>query len=1262
MRLATLRLAGFKSFVEPTELHFPSELVGIVGPNGCGKSNTLDALRWVMGESSAKNLRGQSLDDVIFAGSGQRKPVAQASVELIFEHHGDDSSTLQGPWARFRDLSIRRVSTRDGQSKYFLNGTRCRRKDIADLFLGTGLGRGHGASSSTRSYAIVEQGQINRLLDARPEELRATLEEAAGISRYKERRRETEVSIQHTRDNLVRLNDVREELSRQLDKLERQAKAAERFRLWQDEAAQLDIARHALQLQQLQAERELELGLHAAETLQLHSAQQAQQLCLSQLEASRTHDTDLQAHLHQAQAQAYALAAEVAQLEQARRHALAQAEQIERELQQLAHETAQHAQHHTDAQAHLARLGHDTKLAESALPPLSAQLKHTQAELAAAEQRAQQTREAFERLQTQAQEPAQQLRVERSQLNHVEQQQRILQDRLQRLRIAQLESEAQVLEHDLDAARALHRESSQRVSTLEAAQDSHGATLASARQTLATAEAQVAALQAEANSIAAEQRALSALEQAQSNETAPALRAWLKQHALQDQRAAQHVHAATEWLQTLDTVLTDALNAVPVESLEAWLSRADTQATYGLWLVEKDCTEGETNSSSLPCLEPKQSPHQPVGRPSTALDLAPSPLAGEGWGEGATASHTAQTLPASPPSPQPSPVKGEGVKHSSSETANRLLNGSYARALLNGLRPSSSLTTALAHRHELKPGEAWLTPQGDRVSRHLWQRPPASQANHGALQRRQRLEQLAQELTQLHPKQHAASEQRKSAQQALSMLEAEHHAQQREHRETLRQQNDLALRSEQLRLRLEQAQNRLRGQRREHEELHEELRRNEQRCNQHQHQVDKLERSLQTHETELKSARAARDQAEQDSTRLRLAVREAERAEHTAQSRLHALQHEHTLRQQTLSQLEAQRAQLGARHQALLERQNATLAPQAELQAQLEHRRTAERQAHTALEQARNALTQHAEATRAQQHALLAAEKQREQARSTVENRHQRLHALELRTEVPAARLASVEPASITHALDLARDLDLNGVQTRLHDAQARIARLGAVNLAALDEYAQARQQHDQLDAQFADLNDALATLETAMRTMDQDTRGRFRETFEAVNAKLSETFQQLFGGGEARLELQGDVPASEHDNSTPPKQDRWLDRGVVLMARPPGKKISHLHLLSGGEKSLTAIALVFAIFQLNPAPFCLLDEVDAPLDEANVGRFCAMVQSMSARVQFIFITHNKTTMELARHLIGVTMREAGVSRIVEVDLDAAVKMLEEDN
>ncbi len=1190
MRLTTLRLAGFKSFIEPTELHFPSELVGIVGPNGCGKSNTLDALRWVMGESSARNLRGQSLDDVIFAGSAQRKPVAQASVELVFEHHEDDASTLQGNWARFRDLSIRRVMTRDGQSKYFLNGTRCRRKDIADLFLGTGLGRGHGSTSATRSYAIIEQGQINRLLDARPDELRATLEEAAGISRYKERRRETELSIQHTRDNLARINDLGDELTRQLDKLERQAKAAERLRLWQGEASQLELALDALQLQRLQTESEHERAQQASEEAEQRNALAMHQSNQQHLAALQAQNAALQAELHHTQAQSYTLAADIAQTEQARRHAFSQSEQIERELQQLAQESAQHTHRLNDARAQLAQLALDVAAANAALAPAGEQLAQTHATLQTLEQHASQARLALEQLQSRMQEPAQQLRVERNQLAHTEQQQRQLHDRLQRLRISQLENETLILERDSAAALRAHAEFGAGLAALEQAQEQHASELAATRLTLLEREAHAARLHGEIQSIGAEQRALLALEQTQSSDVAPALRAWLKRNRLEQRRAADVVRASPEWLAPLDEALGDALQAVPVETLDAWRNLADDPAARGLRLVEK---------AERPYSEDRDPTHAPM------------------------------------------------------------LEGDYALGLLGGLRPCSDLDSALARRHELPPGAAWLTPQGDRVSRHLWERPPATSHNHGALQRRQRLEQLADELAQLRPAHQEAEAQRTTTRQALAALEAEQHTFQREHRDALRQQHEQALRSEQLRLRLEQTQTRLHSQHREREELHEALQHNAAQHARQQHQVNALEHQLHRHEDELSAARLAREQAEQALNRQRQQLREAERAEQSAQSRLHTLLREHELRVNSVDQLAEQSKHLDARLGALLQRQNEAIAPQSALTARLEQLREAEKDATQALQQARDALNRHTESARAGQQALMHSEQTLEQTRRKLEQRRLNLQALELRMETPAARLAAADPEAIRAALRLTQGNDIDAAQTRLHETQARIARLGPVNLTALSEFEEARQQQNQLEAQRRDLNEALTTLETAMRTMDQETRSRFRETFEAVNAKLGETFSRLFGGGEARLELLSE-PLSDSDDASHPRKDPWLDHGLVLLARPPGKKISHIHLLSGGEKSLTAIALVFAIFQLNPAPFCLLDEVDAPLDEANVGRFCAMVQAMSARVQFIFITHNKTTMELAKNLIGVTMREAGVSRIVEVDLDAAVKMLDE--
>jgi chromosome segregation protein len=1185
MRLTTLRLAGFKSFVEPTELHFPSELVGIVGPNGCGKSNTLDALRWVMGESSAKHLRGQSLDDVIFAGSGQRKPVAQASVELVFEHHDDDPGTLQGPWARFRDLSIRRVLTRDGQSKYFLNGTRCRRKDIADLFLGTGLGRGHGSTAGTRSYAIIEQGQINRLLEARPEELRATLEEAAGISRYKERRRETEVSMQHTRDNLARLCDLRDELGRQLDKLERQAKAAERFRQLQSEEQQLELASHAMQLRQLRAELLSEsTHLAAEETTQL-AAQQQQHQFGAQAEATRAEESRQQEVLHQAQARAYAQAATRAQLEQARRHAQEQLAQLEQEQHALAQETASQTRMLDEARAHDARIGQEYALAQEIIPALSLRLQTTQAELISAEQATLQTRQTLEQAQLQAQEPSQQLQLERARLEQAEHQYRLLHDRQQRLRVGTLTEETQRLEAEFEAARTVRDALHQRIAHMECEHDEQVQRITSAREQLIQAERDAHALHHEETGVAAELRALRSLEQAQSQDVTPTLRAWLKHHALGQVCAADKVSVAPAWADALDSVLTEALHAIPVESLDAWRDHANDPATHGLWLMEKAPPPGEESA---------------------------------------------------------------------------ILHGDLACALLGGLRPIDSLDAALTRRRELAPGDVWLTPNGELVGRHTWRRPRTQSTGSGALSRRLRLDEIERDMAVLQPRLHAAQNAAQQAKVALQTLETQHATNQRALRDTLRQHGESATRVEQLRLRLEQAQGRLRGQLREQEELVIDLARIASQREQHQLKLQELEQGMQAQQTQVLAARNARDQAEQILQQARTTQREAERAEQAAQASLNALRREQNLRAQAVQQLEAQRARLDERRAALNARQYEAHDPLNRLDSALEQARHSEEQTGVTLTDARSALAKTQADAQHIQSKIIQAERSLEQMRSAIEQRRLRAQALALRTEAPAEIIAQAGEAAVHAALNSMGELPLENLQTRLNETRNRMTRLGAVNLAALEEFEEARQHKAQLDAQDADLNAALHTLESAVRTMDQETRGRFRATFEAVNAKLSETFQQLFGGGEARLELLSEpAGASTATDAPSAPHDRWLDGGLVLLARPPGKKISHIHLLSGGEKSLTAIALIFAIFQLNPAPFCLLDEVDAPLDEANVGRFCAMVQAMSARVQFIFITHNKTTMELARQLIGVTMREAGVSRIVEVDLDAALKMIE---
>lgn len=1179
MRLASLRLAGFKSFVEPTDIHFPGELVGIVGPNGCGKSNTLDALRWVMGESSAKHLRGQSLEDVIFAGSGQRKPVDQASVELIFEHE-DDAPALQGPWARFRNLSIRRVLTRDGQSRYFLNGTRCRRKDIADLFLGTGLGRGHGASSATRSYAIIEQGQINRLLDAKPEDLRATLEEAAGISRYKERRRETETSIQHTRDNLARLNDLREELLRQIEKLERQAKAAEKYRQWHNELDLLQLAQHSLQLQTLNNALAFEQSQLGQDEHLLQQSQQLVREAQRQLEALRQAETRLQSELHQAQTESYALAAQLAQLEHSEQQRQKQVAQTASELEQVAQEQATQQQHIASTEATLHQLRQAIGQAQLDCTTTATAREDLQHTVKQAEINVEETRRNLEHLQQAAQQPMQRLAIEQREQIHGEQQIRQLQERLQRLRIAELDDELRTLERQAAQFTDEHATQQQQLLALERAQMESQVALQQARSDLAQIEGQHRALQNELNLLHAEQRALTTLEQAEQQARTPALRQWLKKHELDNALVAARTTANDTWTSALDKALTQRLQACAVASLDDWREHAQHNDTHGLCLIE--------------------------------------------------------AMPAS---------------------NDTLAQGSHTAGLLDGLRPCSSVELALQQRATLSAGQAWLTPQGDVIGRHHWQRPPALTNDQGSLQRQQRLTHLSEAMAQLNVQHDALQARLSAAQTQVKTLDQTLGEQQQQHRELTRTHHQLQIKISQMQMRIEQTRSRLHEQQRSQSHMQRELDAAQDAQRNRSLQLDQLTAQVNEHQEAIAKARDALNAAESALKPLRQQLRDAERAEQSAQAQLHTLQREIALHEQNLAQQHQQAAHIQQREQLLQARLAELNAPQATQHAQREATRQAVVQAEQQLHNARLTLDQHTQTLREAQQQLVLREQQLEQARHQLEQRRMSVQAIELRAAMPAAQLRDIDPSRIAAARASHQGQSLDTLLQRIHDTSSRIARLGAVNLAALDELSELRAQLDAMDAQCNDLNDALQSLETAMRTMDQETRSRFRATFDAVNLKLDETFRQLFGGGEARMELAEHASENGEDGST---RDRWLDHGVLLLARPPGKKISHIHLLSGGEKSLTAIALIFAIFQLNPAPFCLLDEVDAPLDEANVGRFCAMVQAMSSRVQFIFITHNKTTMELARHLIGVTMREPGVSRIVEVDLDAAVKMLDE--
>ncbi|MDS4031622.1 MAG: chromosome segregation protein SMC [Candidatus Contendobacter sp.] len=1164
MRLSTIKLAGFKSFVDPTVLHLPSELVGIVGPNGCGKSNIIDAVRWVMGESSARSLRGETMSDVIFNGSASRKPVGQASIELVFDNR---LGRLGGPWANYGEIAIRRVVSRDGQSSYFLNGARCRRRDIADIFLGTGLG--------PRSYAIIEQGTISRVVEARPEELRVFLEEAAGISKYKERRRETEARIQHARDNLGRLDDMREELERQLRHLQRQARAAEQYR--ELRAAERRLRAELLTLRwrslgvEIQArdaelrEREVALEAVVAEQRRLEA----------RLETTRARRLESSDRFNEIQGRYYQTGADISRLEQFLRHQRDLRRRREDDERQMDTALAQ-----VEAQWDADRRQRDelTAVLAAAEPEQARALANeadASAALIAAEIALREGQAAWEEFGRRQAEARRQAEVERTWIEQGERQWLQGERRLERLRfdlaqLAEIEFEGELLD-------------------LRAAEQGAAEALCMAQERLADVETAVAATEdarRQTGQWAREARdrlqighgrlaALRALQEAAFGRHDGGLEQWLRgQDLIEAPRLAERLEVEPGWEKAVETALAGWLDAVCVADLDGPAGAVSKLDRGRLTLLE-----------------------------SPPLDRSPSVT-------------------------------------EAAALAVRVRTSWPLAGLLDGVRVATSLAEALANRAELRAGETWVTPDGVLCGRH-WLRL-ARGGDDGVLAREREircleaalaedaaaLEQWEVELERLRERQRDLEQQRREAQRVINQGHRDHAAAQGRLSAALaraeqacarrvalaREITELEGQGEQERERIELARARLEEAASILESLGAE-----------QEELDARRERLRV---ELHDRRDRAEVARQDVSRWTVTLA-------TARARLVAAE-------QALARLAAQRGQLLTRREELAtERAAATdvglAAAEAELAAGLERRVALEAE----LGDARQRLEAQDAELQADEQARGRCERQAETLRRALEER--RLAASEMRirqqTLLDQVRELASEPEAILSTLPAA--VAESDWLARLEQVERRIERLGAVNLAAIEEFAQVSERKRYLDAQNADLLEALATLENAMRKIDRETRARFRETFERVNVGLGELFPRLFGGGQAHLDLTGEDA---------------LDTGVTIMAKPPGKRIGSISLLSGGEKALTAIALVFAIFQLNPAPFCLLDEVDAPLDEANVGRFGALVREMAERVQFIFVTHNKATMEIARHLAGVTMQEPGVSRLVAVDVEEAAR------
>ncbi|RRD65963.1 chromosome segregation protein SMC [Comamonadaceae bacterium OH2310_COT-174] len=1180
MRLNSIKLAGFKSFAEPTNFLLPGQMVGVVGPNGCGKSNIMDAVRWVLGESKASELRGESMQDVIFSGTHTRKPASRSSVELVFDNADHRAG---GQWNQFGEIAVKRVLTREGASSYYINNQQVRRKDVQDVFLGTGLG--------PRAYAIIGQGTISRIIESKPEELRLFLEEAAGVSKYKERRKETEARLKDTRENLTRIEDILRELGSQLGKLQAQAEVAAQYTQLQERVTQAQQQLWLLRQQKAQQElaQAQAAGQQAMDELQQHTGEI--EVAAAQLEQAREQHYAAGEQVNSAQGALYEASAEVGKLEAEIRFVLEGKQRAEQRIEALQQQMAQWQHSSSQSSEHLSALEGDDASALERSEILAAQLDEHSAQLPELEQAWRQAREQAEQARQQAQHVQQQLQVlaaeqrglaerqqqQQARMERIEQERRGLQP-IDEQQLAQQQQTLELAREEAELAQAAWAELEASLPELDNQRRQAQNALQASAGKLASLEARLQALRALQDKVQAEGK----------------LAPWLAEHGLdQFEPLWRQLHVDSGWEQAVEAALRERMAALPVSDLERIRGFASAERRPPVKLV-------------FYASGPDHTPAAPAATPAAA----PNP---------------AMTLP---------PLS-EKIRCDNPQLQAVLADW------LQGCYSAAHLDDALAARSLLRPGEQILLAQGHSVTGHSLGFYAEDSEQAGLLARAQEIEALqadcqAQEAT-VQAQRSAQAQAESAYQQAAAALQQRRSAADQAQKQAHQLQVEV--------MRLSQQAEQLRAAHARLEDDWQELQQGQEEL-----QARSIETEARFEELDAQLAEAQALQLTQDE-----AVDAAERQLGQAREQLRQL--ERQLQESQFGQQSIQhRRQELQRSLATADQQLQALQQELE-QAQIEQARFAETGALDGLEQAQAVkLDCEQRLQQARQHydemgrQLRAADEARMHKERALEPLRQRI--TELRLKEQAAQLAwqqfeellteaESDKQAVAHSIAQGK-VRLEGLQGEIERMQRQMEALGPVNLAALQELGQANERKTYLDAQASDLQEAMATLEEAIRTIDAETRELLQSTFDTVNQHFGAMFPELFGGGQAKLIMTG---------------EEILDSGVQVMAQPPGKRNQTIHLLSGGEKALTAIALVFAIFQLNPAPFCLLDEVDAPLDDANTERYARLVKRMSAHTQFLYISHNKIAMEMAEQLIGVTMQERGVSRIVAVDMQEALSM-----
>ncbi|MHB1221374.1 MAG: chromosome segregation protein SMC [Gammaproteobacteria bacterium] len=1166
MQLLKIKISGFKSFVDPTTIALPSKLIAIVGPNGCGKSNIIDAVTWVMGESSPKYLRGESLTDVIFNGSNGRKPIGQASVELVFDN---TDGTIGGEYASYAEISVKRQINRESDSTYFLNGARCRKRDVVALFLGTGLG--------PRSYSIIGQNMITRLIEAKPDDLRAYLEEAAGISKYKERRHETELRIGHTKENLARVNDVCGELEKQLNHLKNQANVAEKFKVLKQQERVLRAELLGIQWRQLdgrmidytlQIQRE-ETALEARNSEVTEAERDIEQMRQDQRSTNET--------FQEIQRRFYAAGNEITRIEQDVLHHEEKQKQRENDLKQTGSDSQLVQDQVSESEDQLQELEYDIQSTEPKLTSASEEADFMEDALAEAEEAVQAWQTRWDEFNANAAKTTQTAQVEQTQIRHLEQRIASLQHRQEQLlqdqgsiNFSELNEEVSVVSQKSDEmSEALETQSEQLAETRE--------NLSALQLAEKAANSKLDGVRSELQRLRGQQASLEALQQTALGQRNNPTASWVAQHDLSDKpRLAQHIEVENGWELAVEKVLGFCLQAICVDGVNDIVQHL-----------------GDFKSGNLCLFTP-----------------AEAKVASANVHKGVLLSQK---------------VKSKWALDS----------------LVAGIYVADSLEDALTLCESLDAAESVVTRDGLWLNRGwlkiLRQDDPAA----GVFQREQELKTLALRIDELIATQEALEDEIANQRQDIEELE-----QQRDHLQ--QSYNQQQAQYAQIAAQLKMKQERLL-------EL-------EKQAERFRADIEEGSVNLQQAQGELTEARSVWEQAmnslEQQSSSREDLVMERDKARQQLQSlrenanQKKSLMHELEIRVQTAKSQKTSLAQNIVRlktHLASLEDRKSTLqrelsgmpavdALKEALSLALEKHVVVENELNTA----RAAVDALEQAFRKIEEKRQLIERESAKIRSKLESLRVECQGWKVKSETILEQFKETEFQLEDVLKDLAQDISTEEWQAKVDQTAQRIHRLGPINLVAIDEYATCLERKEYLDKQVADLQDGLATLEDAIAKIDKETKQRFKETFDKVNARFQELFPTIFGGGKAYLELTG---------------EDLLEAGVTMMACPPGKRNSSIHLLSGGEKSLTAIALIFSIFHLNPAPFCLLDEVDAALDDANVLRFTRLVKVMAEKTQFLFISHNNLTIEMGEHLVGVTMNEPGVSRLVSVDLEKAISL-----